>query len=104
MHYYLGLIKPIHAAEVEKVLLAAQEGNVLKKNSKAKKFRHERLESIKGIGPHTAKYFKKKGIKSVSDLKEYINTHTYDQWLHDFKGFKKRKHLGKKLYKQYGNE
>ena len=60
------------------------------------------LERIKGIGAKTAQILKKKGIKSKSDLIKYINTHTYEEWLNDFKKLRSRKSLGKKLYERFG--
>ena len=67
-----------------------------------KRMRKSELERIKGIGPSTARLLNKKGIKSKSDLIKYINTHTYEEWLNDFKKLRSRKSLGKKLYERFG--
>ena len=67
-----------------------------------KRMRKSELERIKGIGPSTARLLNKKGIKSKSDLIKYINTHTYEEWLNDFKKLRSRKSLGTKLYERFG--
>ena len=67
-----------------------------------KRMRKNELETIKGIGPSTARFLNSKGIKSKSDLIKYINTHTYEEWLNDFKKLRSRKSLGKKLYERFG--
>jgi predicted flap endonuclease-1-like 5' DNA nuclease len=67
-----------------------------------KRMRKNELERIKGIGPSTVRLLNSKGIKSKSDLIKYINTHTYEEWLNDFKKLRSRKSLGKKLYERFG--
>ena len=67
-----------------------------------KRMRKSELERIKGIGPSTVRLLNSKGIKSKSDLIKYINTHTYEEWLNDFKKLRSRKSLGTKLYEKFG--
>lgn len=56
------------------------------------------LLSLRGVGPKTVMKLKEKGISSKSQLLEFVDTHTQDQFLIKFKGLYRYKKLASMLY------
>lgn len=56
------------------------------------------LLELKGVGPKTVAKFKQRGIHSRKVLNEWVNTHTQEEFLEEFKGLYQYKKLAAKLY------
>lgn len=56
------------------------------------------LQEISGVGPKTVLHFKTKGIHNRKMLEEWVEEHSHEEFLEEFKGLYRYKKLAGKLY------